>query len=377
MRSVPRSLRPRVSPPLRGLVCLCLLAAAVLAMAAPADARQTLKKSSWGPAEVGGVSQFPIYKDLGVGIYQTAVNWATIAPTRPAHPTDPADPAYRWPSKIDYALRQGRKYGIRVSVLLTGAPPWANGGRDSTWAPKKPSDFSRFASAASRRWRGVRYWMIWGEPNRIANFKPLAYQHPGRPLTVQQVHGPRLYARILDSAYGALKHVDRGDLVIGGNTWTAGDISPRSFIRAMDLPGGKPPRTDLYGHNPLSARKPNLRAPAHCCGFADFSDLKRLAGWVDRYLGRPRHRWPRLFLSEWFLPTDHRNHELNFWVRRRTAADWTKAALRITRSWSRIYTLGWFSLYDDPPLPSHLEVNRGLLDYRGRKKPAYNVFKRG
>src|SRR4051812_4014418 len=141
MRQVPRSLRPRVSPTLSGFVGLCLPAAGALMMAAPADARQTLKKSIWGPAEVGGVSQFPIYKDLGAGIYQTAVNWATIAPTRPAHPVDPADPAYRWPSKIDDALRQGRKYGIRVSVQLTGAPPWANGGHESTSAPKQPSGF--------------------------------------------------------------------------------------------------------------------------------------------------------------------------------------------------------------------------------------------
>src|SRR3954468_11511927 len=106
MRPVARSPRLWISPVLGGLLGLCLLAAAALMMAAPADARQTLKKSIWGPAEVGGVSQFPIYKDLGAGIYQTAVNWATIAPTRPAHPVDPADPAYRWPSKIDYAIRQ-------------------------------------------------------------------------------------------------------------------------------------------------------------------------------------------------------------------------------------------------------------------------------
>src|SRR3954453_13118355 len=106
MRQVPRSPRHRVYPTVKGLLGLCLLAAAVLAMAASADARQTLKKSIWGPAEVGGISQFPIYRDLGAGIYQTAVNWATIAPTRPANPADPADPAYRWPSKIDDAIRQ-------------------------------------------------------------------------------------------------------------------------------------------------------------------------------------------------------------------------------------------------------------------------------
>jgi hypothetical protein len=51
--------------------------------------------------------------------------------------------------------------------------------------------------------------------------------------------------------------------------------------------------------------------------------------------------------------------------------------LKITRQSSRIYSLGWFSLYDDPPRSEGDEVNRGLLDYRGRKKPAYYAYRRG
>ena len=49
----------------------------------------------------------------------------------------------------------------------------------------------------------------------------------------------------------------------------------------------------------------------------------------------------------------------------------------MTRRWSRIYTLGWFSLYDDPPNRKGDDVHRGLLTHRGRKKPAYYAFKRG
>jgi hypothetical protein len=362
---------------LRGPVCACVLAAALLVTAAPADARQSRKKAIWGPVAVRGVSQFPIYKDLGVGIYEMAMNWASVATTRPSHPTNPADPAYSWPSHLDYAVREGRKYGIRVSVQLIGAPRWANGGHPWNWAPKKPEDFARFAAAASRRYPGVRYWMIWGEPTRRHNFMPLVRERRGRRLNRLQSRGPRLYARILDAAYGALKRVDRHDLVIGGNTFTTGEVSPLNFMRAMRLPGGKPPRLDLYGHNPFTGRKPNLHSPHLPFGFADFCDLERLARWVDRYLGRPRHRRLRLFLSEYELPTDHRNREFNFWLDRRTAADWLTAALRITRRWWRIYTLGWMGLYDDPPLPTHDEVNRGLLDIHGRRKAAYQAYKRG
>ena len=359
-----------------GLLLLVLLAVASMA-ALPADARQSRKKAIWGPVQLHGVSQFPIYKDLGAGIYEMVLHWDQVAPTRPADPTDPTDPAYRWPADVDYALSEGHKYGIRIAVQVIGAPRWANGGHSWRWPPRRPRDFARFAAAASRRFPGVRYWMIWGEPTRRRNWRPLVHERRGRRLTRRQSRAPRLYARILDSAYGALKHVDRRDLVIGGNTFTTGDISPRNWIRYMRLPNGRPPRLDLYGHNPFSARRPNLRKRPLGFGFADFSDLDTLAHWVDRYLGRPRHRRPKLFLSEFFLPTDHPNHEFNFWVDRRTQASWLRSALRITRRWSRIYTLGWFSLYDDPPRRRHDEVNRGLIDRQGNRKPAYYVFRRG
>ena len=77
------------------------------------------------------------------------------------------------------------------------------------------------------------------------------------------------------------------------------------------------------------------------------------------------------------LPTDHANFEFNYWVTRATQARWIATALRITRRWKRIYTFGYLGLYDDPPRPDGQEVNRGLIDHFGRKKPAYRAFERG
>ena len=356
------------------------LAALVLLLAmlaAPADARLTTKKSIWGPVRVNGVSQFPIYRDLGAGIYQTTLNWRSAAPTRPLRPTDPADPAYRWPAELDDAVAEARRYGIRVALLLQSSPAWANGDRDGRWAPLRPGDFADFATAAARRYPGVRFWLIWGEPTRRFNFRPLFHERRDRPLTRRMRQGPRTYARLLDAAYGALKRTNRRNLVIGGNSFVTGDVSPRNWIKNLRLPNGRAPRMDLYGHNPFSARRPNLRRRPLGHGFADFSDLDTLARWVDRYLRRPGGRRMKLFLSEFFIPTDHFNHEFNFYVSRRTAASWLRSALRITRRWSRIYTLGWYSLYDDPPRPAGDQVNRGLLDYRGSRKPAYRAFKQG
>jgi hypothetical protein len=360
-----------------GAAMALVLALGLLAVTPGADARTSRKKSMWGPTRVNGVSQFPIYRHLGVGIYQMTVRWNEVAPTRPSRAKDPRDPAYRWPAEVDYAIREGRRYGITLSVLLIGAPPWANGGRAARWAPRQPADFARFSYAASRRYRAVRHWMIWGEPSRRHNFMPLDHERRGRRLSRRQSRGPRLYARILDSSYVGLKRANRRNIVIGGNTFTTGDVSPHNFIRSMRLPGGRPPRMDLYGHNPFTARRPDLRKRPLGNGFADFSDLDTLARWTDRYLKRRGQRRLRLFLSEFFLPTDHFNHEFNFYVSRRTQASWLGSALRIVRRWRRIYTFGWHKLYDDPPRPRGDEVNRGLIDRQGRKKPAYWTFRRG
>jgi len=322
--------------------------------------------------QVNGVSQFPIYRDLGVGIYQMQLDWARVAPTRPQRPGDPADPAYHWPDDVEVAIREARRYRIRVALQLTRAPRWANGGRSSEWAPRRPTDFAAFARAASRRYGRVRLWQIWGEPSRQSNFKPL----PSLEAT-----GPRRYARILDAAYASLKRESSRNIVIGGNTFTAGDVSPRQFIRSMRLPNGRPPRMDLYGHNPFTRRGPALSKPPLGYGWADFSDLDTLARWVDRDLGRRRGHRIQLYLSEFTVPTDHPNWEFNFYVTREVQARWLGAALRITRRWRRIYALGWIGLYDERPngengMPGD-EVNRGLLEWDGDRKPSYRAYKRG
>src|SRR3954451_16809696 len=133
-----------------------------LVAAAPAPAAPPVRKAFWGPPSVKGVSQFPIYHDLGVDIFQIAIYWQTTAPTRPRHPTDPTDPAYVWPRRIDYAIDQASRYGMSVLIMILGAPPWANGHTAPEFAPRLARDFARFARAASRRYPAVRYWMIWG-----------------------------------------------------------------------------------------------------------------------------------------------------------------------------------------------------------------------
>ena len=362
-------------------ILLCTAAVcALLALwpSANALARADPKKAIWGPVTRNGVSQFPIYQDLGAKIYEIGLPWAAVAPTRPADPTNPNDPAYQWPAELDQAVAGAASAGMRVSIELTTAPGWANGGNSSEFAPLDPSDFAAFAQAAAKRYPSVHLWQVWAEASRAEIFKPFVHERRDRPLTAAMKRAPHKYAAMLDATYGALKAVSRSNLVIGGGTFTTGDISALNWIKNLRLPNGKPPRMDLFGHNPFTARTPNFKDPPLGHGFADFSDLHVLTGWLDKYLGRAgRNHKLRLFLAEFSAPTDHANYEFNFHVTQAVQAKWTTAAYRLADHWSRIYALGWFSLYDDDPRPDGLQVNRGLLTSTGTRKPAYFAYRNG
>jgi hypothetical protein len=360
-----------------GLVGLVVLAVMAVVPSFAMGAAQSRKKAIWGPVRVHGKSQFPIYKRLGAGIYMMRINWWQVAPTRPADPSDPSDPAYHWPAEVDDAISQAQQYGMHITMELSDTPGWASGHPgDPRWAPKHASDFATFAAAASKRWPSIHLWLIWPEPTQRANFQPLHMEHRDKPLTKKMQRGPHKYAQILDASYGALKQVNPNNLVIGGNTFTTGEVSPLNWIKNLKLPDGKPPRMDMYGHNPFNNRRPVLHGPALGHGFVDFTDLPILARWIDKYLGRPRHHaGMKIFIAELMYPTDHRNFEFDYFVSRRTAASWLGLALREVRSWKRIYTLAWTALYDDPVRPDHRQVERGLLTRKGFKKPAYFAYK--
>ena len=328
-------------------------------------------KAMWGPGVRNGVSLFPTFSDLDVSIYEDDLHWNLIARRRPRDPTNPRDPAYAWPAEVTSSVAQANRYGMQVALEIIGTPGWANAGKTPRWIPHRLSDYANFAIAASRRYPSVHLWMIWGEPSRSHNFRPLTPAKPYFPLNAHQRIAPHLYSRLLDAAYGALKSVTPANIVIGGMTDAAASISTVQWIENMRLPDGSPPRLDLYGHNPFSIRAPNLADPPSPAQQIDFSDLGRLAEMVDRNLGRPENPQPGLFLSEWTIPTSS-DREFNFYVEPRVQALWITDALRIARLVPYIYAVGWIHLYDELPF-----VGGGLIRADGRKKLGYFAWRSG
>lgn len=353
-----------------GAGAVALLATLSVCLAA-GGAQAAGLKAMWGPDVHDGVSLFPTYQELGVKIYEDDLHWNSIAPSRPRSSRNPKDPAYAWPAEVTQAVAEAKRYHMQVALQIIGAPSWANGGKPWNWAPTNPQDYANFAIAASKRYPSVHLWMIWGEPSRGHNFEPLDPVKPYAKLNVHQRSAPHRYARILDAAYGALKSVSRSNLVIGGMTFSGGDVSAQQWIENMRLPNGKPPRLDLYGHNPFTAREPNLADPPSVDQSFGFSDLARLTKLVDRYLGRPGNPDPKLFLSEWTIPTKP-DEEFTYYAEPLVQARWITAGLHIAEQLSSVYAVGWIHLYDEPP-----ESYGGLIEANGAKKPGYFAWKEG
>ena len=340
--------------------------AMVIALTALPSSAGAFDKAIWGYAFQNGVNQFPIYQKLGINTIEIDLDWYLIAPQRPSDPSNPNDPAYQWPASVQEVVTQAAAFHMRVLLQVIGAPGWANGGHPWNWAPS-PASYATFAATAAREYPSVHQWMIWGEPNRPGNFSPETAATPGRPLNAAQKVAPHNYARILDAAYGALKAVSASNTVIGGCTFTSGAIDTEQWIENLRLRNGRPPRMDVYAHNPFSWRAPSFSPAPSPHGQIQIADLQRLGGLISRNLGR---RIP-IFLSEVTEPTAP-DEEFFWYTSPAGQAKWITEALHTARSWKRISGLGWIHLYDDPPVSYG-----GLVTAKGVNKPGFAAFARG
>lgn len=144
-------------------------------------------------------------------------------------------------------------------------------------------------------------------------------------------------------------------------------IRTKQWIMNLRLPNGRPPRMDMYAHNPFGWQVPKFSSRPSPWGIIQFADLRRLTQWLDRYLGRGLP----LFLAEYSISTS-KDQEFPWYVKPQLAAKWITSALRESRQSKRIYALGWANLYDYPPY-----TMGGLLTASGKHKPGFAAFARG
>jgi hypothetical protein len=380
---------PMFSHCMRRLTLLLGLAAVLIL--ATASAAQAAQKSIWGPSTfpVGDMncptgpapcSAFPVYKQLGATNYQFQIPWDTVAVSRPANPRDPNDPAYHWPTFADYSVQQAAQYGISLAVLVEGTPSWANGGRSRAWAPTNPQDYADFMYALSKRYPSIHIWEIWGEPSYGINFQPM----PAHSRV-----GPKTYAKLLDLAYASLKQASPANLVVGGMTLNGGGpVSTPDFIRWLRVGKGKkarPPRMDLWGHNPFEGRPPNIKKKpiGNFRGLNDVDTLYReiQAAYGVKTKGKGKKaqaskklKVPKLWLSEWTVLSEASPNLFGgFHVTPQQQAAYITAAYRMVKRLKYVKALGWYRLEDEAD-NGHAGAAWGLLTSNGARKPSFDAY---
>jgi polysaccharide biosynthesis protein PslG len=274
---------------------------------------------------------------LGVDVVRFNLHWNRIESGRGQ---------YDWEDS-DIVLEGLRNRGISAVVGIVGSPLWANGNRGPNYAPGAAA-FGGFARAAATRYRWVRDWLIWNEPNQVRFLRPTT---------------PRVYVRqILNPAYAAIHAVNPRARVAGGVTaprGATGGVSPVDWIRGMRAAGA---RLDVYAHHPYpaSSRETPFAGGCKYCETITMATIERLISEVGRAFG-PKRIW----LTEYGYQTGA------FGVTQQRQAELIgQSGLRALRA-KRVDMLIHYLVKDEPEAS---RFQSGLFNIAGRPKLAALAF---
>ena len=336
------------------LVLLFAIATGVASSAqASTGVRYGIQDDAWLEFGPGTLDQrLATFKRLGMPLVRFTLRWNEIAPRRPADATSPRDRAYDW-RRPDRVLRGLRRYGLTPVLTLVGTPAWANGGRSPSFAPPRPRDFRRFATAAARRYPWVRYWLIWNEPNKRLWLRPtrsaIYVQHLLNP-AYEAIHAVLPHARVGGGATGP-----RG---------AAGGVAPVAWVRGMAAARAK---FDAYAHHPYPWTPSETPSSGGCrnCPSITMATIRKLLVLVKRSFG-PKPVW----LTEYGYQTNPPDTFLGVPPKRQA----TMLSLAAMRAWRlpRVTMLFQY-LYRDELALSRFQT--GLVFADDRSKPSLQGFR--
>jgi hypothetical protein len=320
---------------------------ALLVLAGPASAspyaQYGIQDDAWLQYGSGSLDErLQTLDELGVDIVRYTIDWRAVERSR----------GNRDWSSVDPILNGLRAHGIPAVVTIWGTPRWANGGRSANWAPNRAADFANFAAAAAKRYRHVKKWLIWNEPNQRRWLRPTS---------------ARTYVtKLLNPAYRSMHNVSRGVKIGAGVTAPRGaykGLSPVDFIRGMRASRAK---LDAYAHHPYPLRRQETPFAGGCdhCSTITMATLDRLLREVKRAWGNKR-----IWLTEYGYQTNPPDRALG--VSRALQARYHAEASRKVHATPRVDMLIHY-LYQDEPSVDRWQS--GLMSVSGVAKPARRAF---
>jgi hypothetical protein len=306
----------------------------------------------------------------GASVIHTTVNWATMAPQRPANAADGDDPAYHI-SDLDELVRNAGRFGLRVMIDITGSPKWANGGGTPNTMPRRLADFTAFAKMLANRYDGtvegqgyVGLWSVWNEPNIELFLKP---QYVGKKIV-----SPSNYVKLYKSAYAGIKAGNPRAQVAIGETSARGRDIPKKGVSATVAPGtfarlvARAPglKFDAWAHHPYPT-SPNL-PPLQKVRWPNvtLSQMPKFESSLDAWFHRRN-------IPVWITEYGHETKPGEpHGVTNAKQAAYARQALTIARADKRVQMFVWFTIKDTPGNP----WQSGLYGRTGSVKPAYAAF---
>jgi hypothetical protein len=332
---------------MRGFVLTLAVACALLVVPASAPPQASaapsfrfgIQDDAWLEFGAGTIDQrVATLERLGVDVVRITLHW---------HRIETARGEFDW-TRDDEVLQSLRDHGLTPLVTIWGTPAWANGGRSPNWAPLKGDAMSEFARAAAERYRFVRYWLVWNEPNQRRWFRPVSAS---------------LYVnRLLNPAYRSIKEVIPAAKIGGGVTAPrggSGGMSPLAFLRGIDRAGG---RLDAYAHHPYPLRPAETPTSGGCdhCETVTMATLGRLLKEVDKAFPSAR-----VWLTEYGYQTNPPDRFLG--VSPAKQAQYLAESARRAAVLPRVDLLIHYLYRDEPSLG---RWQSGLTTVSGKPKPA-------
>ncbi|HEU4700874.1 MAG TPA: cellulase family glycosylhydrolase [Conexibacter sp.] len=369
------------------VVVTCL---AVLLPAAAASANRTQFTTVEAPSELlfsgSPDAALDTISDLGATAIRLQLSWSSVAPDPNArrapsfNQTDPnAYPAGAW-ARWDAAIDGARARGLKVYLTLTGpAPRWATAAKKDNLTKPSAEAFSKFASAAGRRYGSkVSWWSIWNEPNLGKLLKP-----------IKGLQSATVYRQLYLQAYSGLRSVGvRAPILIGelapiGNSIRdTGTIHPLQFLRkALCLDSrwrksskcGKVP-TQGFAMHPYTTKFGPFFQPQNQDDVT-IGVLSRLVKALDRAAkaGALPRRLP-VYVSEFGVQS---HPDRLFGVPLPTQSDFRSIGEQMAWSNARVKSFSQYLLRDDPPSEgAHGKFESGLFLYENSApKPAWYGFR--
>jgi hypothetical protein len=317
-------------------------------------------------------------------------DWRSIAPAIPPDGFDatfPLDPSYDW-AALDNAITAATGQGLKVSLLVTDAPDWAEGPNRpegvsaGTWKPD-PGALADFATALARRYSGqfgglpeINEWQVWAEPNLSNHLSP---QFDGEtPIAAEH------YRRMLNSFYTAVKSVDVRNQVITAGLAPYGDAlggmrtQPALFWRQLLCVNGRKLRRscsdsayfDIASHNPINVMGPTHGALANDdITTPDLGKLRRILEAARKTGGSKPAGRKSLWVTEFWWESDPPKHG---GIPLGRHARWLEQGLYLF--WKQgVKRALWLQVRD--PTPDPINYQTGLFQHDGTPKPAFEAFR--